>query len=187
MEWGRGTLPHFFRNKYLILGNEEFPNQATGIAFCKESWTELTKKNCSGFYLLQSLGIKIDQARRKYPDGASDLFCLMLNYGLLCWNVKELGSLFNLGLPNKSIKVIVCGPQAAVCYDNSKFIGLCKKIPFYIPRHPSGQGVSANDNDHVWHQFWEKPGALIRQLSSIYKDVDDLKEIIDIINQNLRR
>lgn len=97
--------------KYLILGNDKFPNQATGIAFCKESWTELTKKNCSGFYLLQSLGIKIDQARRKYPDGASDLFCLMLNCGLLCWNVKELGSLFNLGLPNKSIKVLSVAPK----------------------------------------------------------------------------
>ena len=168
------------RPEYVIVGNDPYPKNAMGIAFCKESWKELKRKNESGYHLLNALGIDIAKAEIKFPDNASDFFCLMLEKGLVFWNASEIKSLISLGLPSNSIKSIICGPKAEKCFRNSAFLELCNTFPFYIPRHPCPQGA-----DFIWEKFWSTKGILIKQLISIYKNTDDLANIIENINNAL--
>lgn len=171
--------------EYLILGNDQYPTNATGIAFCKESWKDMKNKTMSGYHILSALGINIEQAEEKYPDNVSDLFRLMLENKLVFWNASEIDDLKVLGLPNKSIKSIICGPEAEKCFRNSDFLELCKDFPFYVPRHPCPQKADKRDPKDIWNIFWSKKGGLVKQLTSIYTNANDLTNIVTNINSAL--
>ncbi len=166
--------------EYVIVGNDAYPTNAMGIAFCKESWKELKHQNESGYHLLNALGIDIAKAEIKFPNSASDFFRLMLKNGLIFWNASEIKTLISLGLPSRSIKSIICGPKAEKCFRNPNFLELCNTFPFYIPRHPCPQGTNS-----IWEKFWGNKGGLIDQLALIYKNADDLANVIEEINRDL--
>jgi hypothetical protein len=55
------------REKFVltIVGKDPYPTAPTGIPFCKNSWEELLRDNCSGSHVIASLGIEIEEAKRK--------------------------------------------------------------------------------------------------------------------------
>lgn len=171
--------------KYLILGNDQYPTNATGIAFCKESWKDMKNKTMSGYHMLNALGINIEKAEKKYPDNVSDLFRLMLEKGLIFWNASGINDLKSLGLPSKSIKSVICGPEAGKCFGDPKFLDLCKTFPFYVPRHPCPRGANKKNPRDIWNIFWGKKGELVKQLNSIYINANDLINIVTNINSAL--
>ena len=166
---------------FLILGNKPYPTDAMGIAFCKDSWEKLMNKSCSGYHLLNALGVELEIAKHKC-DSPFRLFCKMIELGIFFWNKADIDGLFSLGVTEKSLKVIVCGPNAAVCYSNPQFLKLCDNVPFYVPRHPSPQKASSNDENDIWRKFWGEKGLLTKTLSSIYIGAEELKNKIDGLN-----
>lgn len=173
--------------EYLILGNDQYPTNATGIAFCKESWKDMKNKTMSGYHMLNALGINIEKAEEKYPKNASDLFRFMLENRLVFWNASKIDDLKSLGLPKKSIKSIICGPEAEKCLRDSEFLELCKDFPFYVPRHPCPQGANKNNSQDIWNIFWGKKSELVKQLTSIYTNANDLINIVTDINSTLEK
>lgn len=167
--------------KFLILGNKPYPTDAMGIAFCKDSWDELMKKKCSGYHLLNALGVDLENAKSKYRSPFA-LFCKMIHFGIFFWNKADIDGLFSLGIEERSLRVVVCGPNAAVCYGYPRFLKLCDNVPFYVPRHPSPQKANAEDVDSIWKIFFGGSGLLIEKLSSIYIGAEELKNKIDDLN-----
>ena len=109
----------------------------------------------------------------------------MLEKGLIFWNANEIDDLKTLKLPKKSIKSIICGPEAEKCLRDSEFLELCKFFPFYVPRHPCPQGANKKDPKDIWNIFWSKKGELVKQLTSIYTNANDLINIVTNINRAL--
>jgi hypothetical protein len=56
-----------------IMGKDPYPQDLIGIPFCKETWSDLRRDNCSGYYVLKSLGINFDKVEA-YFDFPKDLF-----------------------------------------------------------------------------------------------------------------
>jgi len=49
-----------------IIGRDPYPTSPAGIPFCKESWVELLRDNCSGYHVLSSLGINLSEVKEKH-------------------------------------------------------------------------------------------------------------------------
>ena len=57
----------------LFIGKDPYPKGPNGIPFCKDNIEDLRKPNCSGKYLLYSLGINVDKEIRSPLDIFFDL------------------------------------------------------------------------------------------------------------------
>lgn len=73
--------------KLLIIGQDPYPSGATGIAFCKNSFEELFAKNCSGKYVLNSLGLH-ERNTRRFGD-TRELFYYLLEKGIAFINISN--------------------------------------------------------------------------------------------------
>lgn len=56
---------------YLFIGKDPYPSNSNGIPFCKENFEELKKFNCSGKYLLNGLGVDIEDSAKNYENPKS--------------------------------------------------------------------------------------------------------------------
>lgn len=108
-----------------LVGKDPFPTAHTEIPFCKATWTEQIASNCSGRYVLESLGIALSEAQAEYetPKG---LFEELRNVGIVFLNAshtyvggrivrsKHLPLLITAHLTNKPLlqaakRVVYCG------------------------------------------------------------------------------
>lgn len=80
------------RLQLAIVGKDPFPTSATGIPFCKATWEEQLAKNCSGRYVLGSLGVALGEARVDYRT-PEELFAALRDVGIVFLNAsyKYLG------------------------------------------------------------------------------------------------
>lgn len=68
-----------------VVGKDPFPQSPVGIPFCKTTWEEMTGYGCSGFYVLKSLGINIDKAKKSFSP--ETLFMELASLGIVFLNV----------------------------------------------------------------------------------------------------
>lgn len=83
-----------------IVGKAPYPQQPVGIPFCKETWKEIEAHNCSGLYVLRSLGISISKVKQNYTPVS--LFEKLARLGIVFLNVSY--DLINGPLRKKSHK-----------------------------------------------------------------------------------
>lgn len=69
----------------IVVGKDPFPTDATGIPFCKTTWEQQLAFNCSGQYVLRSLGVNLMEAQRAYLT-PSALFEYLASIGILFLN-----------------------------------------------------------------------------------------------------
>lgn len=69
-----------------IMGKDPYPTDATGIPFCKPTWEQQLSQNCSGRFVLLSLGFNPGVLQQKY-DTPIHLFEELREYGIVFLNV----------------------------------------------------------------------------------------------------
>jgi len=70
----------------VIMGKDPYPTNPTNIPFCKGSWKEQTMWNCSGKFVLQSLGFMVDELKFEYSCPRS-LFQSLAENGIVFLNL----------------------------------------------------------------------------------------------------
>lgn len=166
---GQGTYNDIVKKlqeiRLLVVGNKKYPSGAMGIAFCKSTWRDILATNCSGRYLLCALGVNLQKAQRTFclPE---DLFKYLAKLGIVFWNYSEIDTLIQFGVSIE--ETILCGPNAEKILRNANFVNKINKFPYYIPKHPSPEGVKKNNQNDIWFRFWGTYGKIPTELNSIY-------------------
>lgn len=151
----------------LIVGEAPYPtNPVDDYAFCKPSWCEQVEYNCSGRYVLCSLGVKLEHVYHKYST-PKELFQELKMYGVLFQN-RFVGlnkdnspskSQTNRNLDNllQTCSVIVlCGRET---HDLVKKIS--NKAQVFDVIHPAARCKGYCPR---WVQVWSEPGKLLQML-----------------------
>ncbi|OOG54636.1 hypothetical protein B0E47_11210 [Rhodanobacter sp. B05] len=160
----------------VILGKDAFPQEPTGIAFCKETWAGQANHTCSGRYVLEALGVdwRAEQARGGDP---IKLFHALRDVGVVFFNacyVKpdgkqfakstheqaiKVGYAFNQEILETTPRIILCG-QAQLMRWAHPIID--DKYKTYV--HPSQlNGISPHPKVRIaWAETWGNPGSLER-------------------------
>ena len=92
--------------KFCIIGQDIYPENASGIAFCKSDFTQLLQYNCSGKYVLNALGYdsnyihKLIEEKKK----TEDFFIELLHTGICFLNISY--ELLN-NIPKDNLDIIL--------------------------------------------------------------------------------
>lgn len=143
-----------------IVGRDPYSTSPVGIPFCKESWSELLRDNCSGYHVLSSLGIDLVAVKEKCSTPI-ELFETLAAEGIAFLNASyhfldsekipqkylcyiEMATIVNKPIIKKSKACILCG-QAKV-------------IKKYIPEQADIIEVIHPDvqNRKFYKDAWEK-------------------------------
>jgi hypothetical protein len=147
-----------------IIGRDPYPSSPVGIPFCKESWGELLRDNCSGHHVLSSLGINLSAVKERYSTPPK-LFEALASEGIAFLNASyhfldsekilkkhicyiEMATIVNKPIIEKSKACILCG-QAKVI---KKFIPLPEQAEFFEVIHPDVQNRKFYID--VWKKAW---------------------------------
>jgi len=158
----------------VILGKDAFPQESTGIAFCKETWAGQANHTCSGRYVLEALGVdwRAEQARGGDP---IKLFHALRDVGVVFFNACyakpegkqfakstheqaiKAGYAFNREILEAAPRVILCG-QAELMRWAHPIID--SKYKAYV--HPSQlNGISRHEKlRNAWAETWGTPASL---------------------------
>ncbi|MBB6559456.1 hypothetical protein HNP48_002123 [Acidovorax soli] len=133
------------RLQVVIVGKDPFPADATNIPFCKPTWEQQLASNCSGKYVLRSLGVDLVAAQKTYstPSGLFEILGLdgivFLNasYDLIGAKIiksKHLKYLLEAHKINKAFiqrarTVVYCGEACKVKWVDAVNSGLCVVHP----------------------------------------------------------
>ena len=71
--------------KVLIIGQDPYPANSNGVAFCKDSYYELYQEGCSGGTVLKSLGLTKEKARLISRKNPKNLFYELLTSCGICF------------------------------------------------------------------------------------------------------
>ncbi|TKB23507.1 hypothetical protein FCL47_22400 [Desulfopila sp. IMCC35006] len=157
-----------------IVGRDPYPTSPVGIPFCKESWGELLRDNCSGYHVLSSLGINLVAVKERHSTPIK-LFEALAAEGIAFLNASyhfldsekitkkhlcyiKMASIVNKPIIEKSKACILCG-QAKVI---KNFIP--EQADIFELIHPDVQNRKFYKD--VWKEFW---------LPNILKSTFDLK------------
>lgn len=153
------TRKHF---SLVIVGKDPFPTAPTGVPFCKPSWNEQNKRNGSGIFVLESIGIDVASAMEAYsvPVG--------LFYSLAIQGVVFLNCSYHFletdGLPKKDYKyvesalitnepVIRNADNVILCGESKILSEKIDGIDFFLPVvHPDPR----NRKKDEWAEIWGK-------------------------------
>jgi hypothetical protein len=157
-----------------IVGKDPFPKRPTAIPFCKSNWDEQLKKECSGRHVLGSLGIDIEDARKRY-DVPEDLFKALRKVGIVFLNasyqfiegsklrrihLEQLRRAHEVNLPflKKAKTVILCGEAKRLRWlPGMKEMGIAVIHPDERNRLSRYEQVKEK-----WEEFWS-PTAISRR------------------------
>lgn len=144
--------------KLVIVGQDPYPVGANGIAFCKNTFSELEDFRCCGKDVLHSLGIDLDQAKNKFSSPI-ELFMHLLNQGIAFINVNhELFSSnsniekykgYNDQFLSKANKIVVLGLSTAKTAFLQHYRNY-SNVSYFI--HPSGR--NKNTLPEQWNAIW---------------------------------
>lgn len=151
----------------LIVGEAPYPtNPVDDYAFCKPSWSEQVEYNCSGRYVLCSLGVKLDCASSKYST-PKKLFQELKMHGILFQN-RFLG-LNKDNSPSKSQtnqnldNLLQTCPVIVLCgRETHDLVGkISNKAQVFDVIHPAARCKGYCPR---WVQVWSEPGKLLQML-----------------------
>ncbi|MBI4791968.1 MAG: hypothetical protein HY789_04375 [Deltaproteobacteria bacterium] len=163
-------LPETYKNRLVkkqyffltIVGRDPYPSSPLGIPFCKESWSELLKDNCSGYHVLSSLGVDLVAVKEKYSTPI-ELFETLATEGIAFLNASyhfldskkipkkylcyiEMATIVNKPIIEKSKACILCGQAKAI----KKFIP--EQSDIFEVIHPDVQNRKFNKD--AWEEIW---------------------------------
>lgn len=146
----------------VIVGKDPFPTAPTGIPFCKPSWHEQNKRNGSGVFVLESIGVDVSAAMRAHTEPA-DLFCSLAAQGIIFLNC-SYHFLATRGLPKKDYtyvdmalnvnEPIIRNAENVVLCGQSKI--LQEKLDTFDRFHKVVHPDPRNRRRAEWQDFWEK-------------------------------
>lgn len=166
---------HYNEIKVAIVGNSPYPQSPIGIAFCRSSWDNLNKENCSGNNLLRALvGMDVEQLSQKFHSLISFFFWLATK-GIIFLNRYQEDDFTRKVVADNSGKIILCGKKSHSLGPNEKF-----KVP-----HPSNQ-AKAQDKQS-WSEIWEKFDTFCNNLGkSDPYFTSDIKSVLDKVIQEIK-
>ena len=144
--------------KLVIVGQDPYPVGANGIAFCKNTFSELEDFRCCGKDVLHSLGIDLEQAKNEFSTPI-ELFMDLLDQGIAFINVNhELFSAnsnvekyidYNNQFLSKADKIVVFGLSTAKTAFLQHYSNY-SNVSYLI--HPSGR--NKNSIPEQWNTIW---------------------------------
>lgn len=159
----------------VIVGKDPYPKDATGVPFCKPCWDSQTAANCSGRYVLESLGIdpEDDELHKAYPTPKHifDELCVQgvvfLNacfdlidgpitkrdHSQMLQDAYEVNESY-LAVPQK---VVYCGEAKKICWINEGLV-------VHRAMHPDFRNKNHKDRSDRWRKWWD-PGQLQRKFN----------------------
>lgn len=168
-----------------IMGKDPYPSHPTGIPFCKATWDEQYAYNCSGAYVLSSLGFERDSLHGF--DTPANFFMKIAEFGIVFLNLSYhylngntvdehrdkdflVGAAeINLPILERSSKIILCGEarfNSWYCGVFTNQIEVC---------HPDiRNSIRPNEQlNREWQEYWS-PNRL--------RDQYHLQNIVSSIN-----
>ncbi len=157
-----GSVP-YVDIRLAIMGKDPYPTDATGIPFCKPTWDQQLYGNCSGRYVLLSLGFEEETIRAKY-NAPINLFEDLLGHGIVFLNAsyEYIGNTISkkrhlpyLQESYKHNKPVLDSASVILC------CGEAKKIRWVVPAtderfltviHPDVR----NKRSDRWKEWWDK-------------------------------
>lgn len=171
---GYHPLPAYYRHcidslariRLVIMGKDPYPSNPVGIPFCKETWKEQTKGNCSGLFVLQSLSIDIDKSKAKYGS-PKELFVALAGRGVVFLNVSyhfigkpisrnmHMAQLKGAAKVNdaylkKARNIVLCG-EARKC----GWFGQVPENALSVV-HPDIRNKNKSSRRKQWMEWWDK-------------------------------
>jgi hypothetical protein len=144
--------------KLVIVGQDPYPVGANGIAFCKNTYSELEDFRCCGKDVLFSLGIDLEQAKNEFSSPI-ELFMHLLDQGIAFINVNhelftansnvEKYKGYNNQFLSKANKIIVLGLSTAKTAFLEHYSNY-SNVDYFI--HPSGR--NKNSIPEQWKSIW---------------------------------
>ena len=161
--------------KLLVVGNKEYDNGANGIAFCKNSWSEILQSQCSGRYLLCALGINFQNACVKYHNPV-ELFLEMAKQGIAFFNQKNISNtplIEHLQLHKPKI-VLLCGSPSLMNYLKIQGKMEVEHCRIFKTVHPDVRNANTSRNSdwfsipvkEKWNCCWGAHGGAIAYLKN---------------------
>lgn len=146
------------RLKLVIVGQDPYPFGANGIAFCKDTFSELEHPKCCGKDVLFSLGVDLVEYKKRYSNPV-ELFMGLLDQGIAFVNVNhelftensnvEQFKEYNNQFLSKADKIVVLGLSAAKTAFN-QYYSEYANVSFLI--HPSGRNQFSMPVQ--WNAIW---------------------------------
>jgi hypothetical protein len=161
-----------------IMGKDPYPTDATGIPFCKPTWNQQLSRNCSGRYVLISMGFEEETISARY-NAPINLFEDLLSYGIVFLNAsyQYIGNTISkkrhfsyLQEAYEHNKAILESASGILC------CGDAKKIKWVVPTidnrfrfvvHPDVRNKVNPARNSRWKEWWEKDALFDKLLLSI--------------------
>lgn len=153
--------------RLLIVGQDPYPTNSNGVAFCKNSYYELFQEDCSGGIVLKSMGIDKEKARIISPKNPKNLFYELLTSCGICFinvfnklydklSIEEINLVanetrqFNIQIIKKSKTIVLLGKGKT----KSTFEEYYPDISYqHVFIHPSLKAKTGNEAE--WAETWE--------------------------------
>lgn len=165
-----GALPTSLQ--VVIVGRDPFPKYATGIPFCKPNWDQQLANNCSGKYVLLSLGIDLAAAQQAHST-PQELFEKLRSNGIVFLNAsyKLVGDKIRLSKHKKYLsEANEINKKFIEAAKTVRYCGEAKKINWISPIsmdlcvvHPDIRNKYNPNTRERWLASWS-PNALHEQL-----------------------
>ncbi|MDD4220522.1 MAG: hypothetical protein PHR10_10125 [Sphaerochaetaceae bacterium] len=165
----------------IIMGKDPYPEDPTGIPFCKNAWNAVFQNNCSGRYVLSALGYKRKEILEgkygcpadffKYLAGKKGIVFLNMSYHYIGGSLRkkehegyiEEARATNMPIMEKAKSIFICGAAGKLPWIASTWIALkgVKVINVVHPdvRNRSSKYQSVRDE---WKKNWGTKSSLNR-------------------------
>ena len=154
-----------------IVGKDPFPTAATQIPFCKATGKEQLALNCSGRYVLASLGITLSTVEAEY-ETPRELFEALRSVGIVFLNASRsyIGGTINRSkhLPLLT-EALVANEPILHAARNVIYCGEAWKVSWVAPTvtgelsvHPDVRNKYNPRTKDRWKQSWEEKALFMR-------------------------
>lgn len=153
--------------RLLIVGQDPYPTNSNGVAFCKNSYYELFQDDCSGGVVLKSMGIDKEKARLISKKNPKNLFYELLTSCGICFinvfnklydrlSIEEIklaaeeARQFNMPIVQKSKTIVLLGKGRTKSTFDEFYSGINYQ---HVLIHPSPKAKAGNETE--WSETWE--------------------------------
>jgi hypothetical protein len=168
--------------KLIIMGKDPYPEDPTGIPFCKNTWNAMFQYTCSGRYVLSVLGYKRKKILKgkygcpaeffKYLAGKRGIVFLNISYYYIGGSLRkkehegfiEDAMATNMPIMEKAKSIIICGAAGKLPWIASRWIALTTRVKVINVVHPDVRNSSSiyQSVKDEWKKYWGIKSSLTR-------------------------